>query len=264
MKDKSGRLSERSEGKGKIESLFKPGIRVDIVLNNKSMIPDVRSAVVYECNHDESRMVISQTRPEIVPSLEFNQMDITVLVEEELNRKIRNGLSCKVVRFLKDYKMLEQIEENAILVEYFPPVVEMNVRSAFRLEPGSRFIVEATIQVGKIQYISGRDFKVKDISFTGIGLVVPKLVRKKHSNDLLEMEKGETAGIVLRLINNTSGGHEIAISSEVEMVRRSGTLNPENSFIGMRFTALSDKDEEFLSGFIHNAQLDKIRKTRRY
>jgi len=264
MKKKSDRSSDQSKRKNRVESLFRPGTRVDVVFNNKSMIPDVRSAVIYECNYALSQMVISQTRPQIVPSFEFDEMDVTVLVEEELNQKNRNGLGCRILRFLKDYMISEQATENALLVEYSLPIAEMNVRSAFRFEPDNMFTVEGVIDAGEKQYVSGTDFKVKDISFTGIGLIVPKYLEKERKKRLLEMEKGETASIVLKLIDNTSGENEIMVSSKVEMVRQASTLNPKNILIGMRFTKLSQKDEESLSRFIHNAQLNKIRKIRRY
>ena len=264
MKRKSDRSSDQSEGKIRVESLFRPGTRVDVVFNSKSMIPDVRAAVIYECNHDLLQMVISQTRPKIDPSFEFNEMDITVLVEEELNQKNRNGLGCIILRYLKDYMISEQTTENALLVEYFLPIKEMNVRSAFRFEPDNMFTVEGVIDAGEKQYVSGRDFKVKDISFTGIGLIVPNYLKQEHKNFLLEMEKGEIVGITLKLIENTSGENEIMVSSEVEVVRLAHTLNPKNRLIGMRFTKLSQKDEESLSRFIHNAQLNKIRKISRY
>jgi hypothetical protein len=228
------------------------------------MVPDVRAAVIYECNHDLSQMVISQTRPKIDPSFEFNEMDITVLVEEDLNQKNRNGLGCMILRYLKDYMISEQTTENALLVEYFLPIKEMNVRSAFRFEPDNMFTVEGVIDAGEKQYVSGRDFKVKDISSTGIGLIVPNYLKQERKNFLLEMGKGEIAGITLRLIENTSGENEIMVSSEVEVVRLARTLSPKNRLIGMRFTTLSQKDEESLSRFIHNAQLNKIRKISRY
>jgi len=44
----------------------------------------------------------------------------------------------------------------------------------------------------------------------------------------------------------------------------SHTLNPKNGFIGARFTTLSQKDEEILSRFIHDAQLYHIRDVNRY
>jgi c-di-GMP-binding flagellar brake protein YcgR len=245
-----------------VKDVFKPGTSIELVFNIDSMQPIVRSAILYDCDYASSQVTVSQTRPMILPSASFQQMHMTTLVHTEYNRKFRTGIDCRILEFLNNYKLSGSATERAVLIEYAPPLTLVNIRSAFRLEPNERYQVEGVIKWHGDTYRSEEDFTVANISFTGIGILVP-IRSGGEKNRLLEMETTARATIELKLIRKASDPGKLTISSVIRSVRVYPRYNTKKGYLGAKFSNLSDKDEEALSKFIHEAQLYDIRKTNR-
>ncbi len=157
-----------------IERLFRPGNRIEVVFNIDDLAPVVRTSTIHDCNHDSSGMIISQSNPKILPSYNYQTMDITALVIQELNRKFRIGLQSKIVKFIQNYQLSKDTKEDAILLKYSPKPRVVNIRAAYRLEPKAKLEIEGKLLHKDKEYESGKHYKVHDSSVTGGGLIVHK------------------------------------------------------------------------------------------
>jgi hypothetical protein len=248
----------QSEIPGSIENIFMAETRIEVVFNIEGSIPIVLPTSIYKCNYDSNWMAIYQPRPEILPSLKFDTMDISTLIIMELNRMARAGLRCRIDKFLNNYQISERMKENLILIEYFPPIRKVNLRSTYRLRTSYRYNVEATIQSGETSYACGTYFTVHDISVTGIGLLVPKRVGKRD-NPFLKTRVGDILEIELKLERAESNERPLKISTPIDVARKVMSYNPASGFIGSRFSSLNLDDQEKLFQYIHDAQLYEIR-----
>ena len=248
----------QSDNHDSIENVFMPDAHIEVAFNLDDSFPIVLTTNIYKCNYDSNRMLIYQTRPEILPSFKFDTMDITALVKEELKKMIRMGLRCRIVKFVNNYRVSEKTRENLVLIEYFPPMRKVNLRSTFRLRTSYRYNVEATICSDAVTYASGTYFSVQDISVTGIGLIVPKKVDKRD-NPLLKVPVGDIFDIEMKLGRGESKEPPHEISTSIEVRRKVLSYNELSGFIGARFTTLNAQDQESLFQYIHDAQLYEIR-----
>ena len=163
---------------------------------------------------------------------------------------------------MNDFRLTDEITERAMLIEYALPLKRINIRSAFRLEPNDRYQVEAVLKWKGNAFQSGEDFKVSNISFTGIGFLAPRRIGQKR-NTLLAMASGTKATIELHLVRKDASPGVVVISSVTTMVRVYPKFNPKSGYLGAKFSNLGIEDEEALSKFIHDAQLYDIRKANR-
>ena len=211
-----------------VDDVFKPGTSIELVFNINSMHPIVRSAIIYDCDYESSKVTVSQTQPMILPSASFQQMHMTTLVHTEYNRKFRTGIDCRILEFLNNYKLSGSITEKAVLIEYAPPLTLVNIRSAFRLEPNDRYQVEGVIKWHGDTYRSEEDFTVANISFTGIGILVP-IRAGGEKNRLLEMETTARATSPVLQRASQSGCSDRRLEAGKRSARRAlGTLRPQN------------------------------------
>jgi c-di-GMP-binding flagellar brake protein YcgR len=248
-------LSELEEA---ISDIFMPEARIEVAFNIDSELPIVLPTNIYKCDYESKRMLIYQTRPEILPSFKYDTMDLTALFEKELGRMLRVGLRCRSEKFLNSYKINEQVRENLVLVQYFQPMRKVNLRFAYRLRTSYRYNVQAVIQKDDTAYESGSWFTVQDISVTGIGLQVPKMIGKKE-NPLLNIPMNTRLDIRITLETDDSKGQPYQISTEIGITRKVMSYNVKSGFLGGRFTALAPEHQETLFQYIHAAQRYEIR-----
>ena len=241
-----------------IEDIFQPGTKIEVVFDIDGDSPVVFPTNILQCQYDTNNMILYQTRPEILPSFKYQTMDIATLLEGELNRKVRLGLKCKILEFLNNHKISDRVRENVFSIEYIPPMRKINLRSTFRLQTSYRFAVDGRIHIDDNIYSSDKAFSVRDISVTGIGFLVPKIIAKKE-NELLNIAVGKTydAQLVLKEANVDEKGFKI--STSIEIARKVMSFNEKCGFIGARFVEVNPKEAEKLYQYIHNAQLFEIR-----
>ena len=247
-----------TEIEDKIENIFAEGKRIEAVFNIESTAPIVYPTEIFKCNYESSVMLLYQTRPKILPSFQYESMDIAVLLTLELNRKLRVGLPCKISKFVNNYQVSERIKEDFFLVEYSPPMRKINLRSTFRLRTSYRYVVGGNFNIKDSLYVSEKDFMVQDISVTGIGMLVPKTIGKKN-NPLLNLEMGKEFKIQLRLKDVKSSDSEFKVSTRVKITRKMMSYNAKSGFIGAIFIELEALEQERLFQFIHDAQIYEIR-----
>ncbi len=242
----------------KIDEIFKPGTVIDVVFDIDADVPIVRSSIIHDCKYEKSQMIISQPYRPILPSFQYNTLNITTVVEKELNEKFRCGIHVEIKKFIADYAISNQVKENAILIAYKTPVEELNIRSAYRLSPGFGFKVQGIITFKGNKYSSKDYFKVKDISFTGIGIICVTRLKDK-TNPLFSADIGEDALTELQLTYPSGKSSTVKIESKINIVRKKLTANNETFSLGIKFLSLAIEHERLLSKFIHDAQLVKIK-----
>lgn len=245
-----------------VNKIFSPGIGVDIVFNPDSLSPIVKSSIIYDCDHKSKTMIISQTTPPVLPNFGYEAMGITTLTTNEFSQKIRVGMNCNILKFIDNYSLTNSSAAKAILLEYRLPVIETNLRSAYRLELASTFQAACKLIYKGQTYLSGQYFKVHNISATGIGLLIPKKAKKKR-NFFIDIKPGTECKIGLALRNIHSNTESVTISVTAKVIWKNTNFNPLSGFAGLKFIKISKEDEAALSKFIHEAQVYIIREMSR-
>ncbi len=241
----------------KIYKLFSPGKGIDIIINLNSSSPTLRSSIIFECDDNQNTFIISQPTPPLSPDLTFKEFHITTLVKDEHGATSRLGIECRIIKIIANYKLSGENTTHAVLLEFTPSVTEINIRSAYRLTPTAGFnIVGKFIWNGR-SYISGTDFRILDISRTGIGITFPKKIKNKR-NPLQDMEYGLLLKMGLGLL--TRGEKPAIFTTRIRVVRIKANHNDNLSFVGMKFHDLDSGMENLLGSFIHEGQLHHIRK----
>jgi len=241
-----------------IENIFMQEARIEVAFNLDNPVPIVLPTNIYKCNYESNRMLIYQTHPEVLPSYKYQSMDIATLVEKELTRMTRLGLKCRIVKFLNNYKISDRVTENFFLVEYFPPMRKVNLRTTYRLRTSYRFNVEGRLYFKGETFESGKHFAVQDVSVTGAGLMVPKTIGKKE-NPVLKIPLNESTNMDFTMTQTDTQKKPLKITTHVEIARKVMSYNVASGFFGTRFSNLSAEDQENLFQFIHDAQLYEIR-----
>ncbi len=247
-----------------LEFRLKPAMGVDLVFNLDSMSPVSKSSIVLDSDETKKHVVVAQPGEKIQRDIAYNQMHISSLVKKELAGKTRLAYSCRIVEFIRDYGLSNQGKTEALLIEYKPPAMEINIRSAFRFQPNVNFDVLGKISLDGNIYYSGRHFKFHNISISGIGLLIPKKILKVR-NPMMDLKIGSYAkmGVLLK-----TGGEipesVFTLECTIKIVRMHTDYNPLSGFAGCSMIKLSQDQEETINRFIHNAQLHEIRKINRF
>lgn len=245
----------------KTPSILKPGIGVDLIFNLSSMSPIVKPSIVFEQNNQQ--VIVAQPKIKITPDYRFDTMHISSLVSAELSGKNRKGYKCKIAKHIDKYQLANNNTTQALLLDLLPDLFDMNIRAAFRFEPNATHNVIGKLLYRGNEYFSDLHFKVFNISVSGIGLLIPKKI-KKEINPLHEIAKNATArvGLILRSLEDKE--EIVTIESEVFIVRTNRDYNEKSGFAGIKFQNLKQQNEESLNRFIHNAQLYEIRLNNRF
>lgn len=241
-------------------NILKPGIGIDLIFNLSSLSPIVKPSIVFE--GENRRIIVAQPQNKISRDYNYETMHVSSLISDDLSGKNRKGYTCKIIDHLNDYNLANKNKTQALLIEYEEPLIDMNIRAAFRFEPNVTHNVIGKMVYKGNEFYSGIHFKVFNISISGIGLLIPKKI-KKSINPLLDIAKNSYAKMGL-LLRSTEEAEEITtIECEMLVVRKNTEYNKISGFAGFSFQNLLQQSEEELNKFIHNAQLHEIRKNNR-
>ncbi|MBF0101737.1 MAG: PilZ domain-containing protein [Desulfobacterales bacterium] len=238
--------------------LFLPGKRVDITFDLDSDTPIVRSSVVYEFFPETQICIVSQ------PSRPFStewksKVGYLSIIAYTNKRKVRYGLKCKIQKIVKDYVLSGKGRVSAIFLEYQLPIEELNLRSAYRINLGAEFDVKGKLIFNNESYFTGKDFKIDNLSATGLGLIVPK---KKIYDSFINAKVGTEVviGLVIQDINFKDKKNVVSAVAKVMRVE----IMSDHALIGLKFEKMSNKDSEHIGYFVHNVQIYWIQKMRKY
>ncbi len=250
-----------------LKKIFCPSVGVDLVFNLNSLTPYAKSSIIYDINYDDQTVIIAQPSNPVTKNTSYKEMHLTAVVRGNKG-KIRVGIKCKLIKFIKNYSLAGANKVDVIQLKYFPPISETaNIRSAYRLPLSSHFAINGKIIYLDTEYITKKDFIFRDVSFAGAGILCPKKVDLKP-NLLTQIEIHETIkiGMILQKESNDKPSKMEAVDiipAKAEITRININFSDTHTFIGMKFTNISSEKESALNSFIHAAQIDDLQRLSR-
>lgn len=235
-----------------------PSVGVDLVFNINSVAPYSRSSIVYDINPGEKTVTIAQPNTPLTPSTVYDELHISTIIQTK-NRIIRVGLKCTAVAFISDYRLANNKKINALRITFAPPAKEINIRSAFRLPLNSKFVIKGKILHDHLEYFTPSDFSIRDISLSGIGLILPKK-RKTFPNPLGALELDEQVGIGIILINTNLAKPLGTIPIKAQVTRIIKDYSDTHMLIGLHILTIKPEGEDLLNKFIHDAQIAELKR----
>jgi len=242
-----------------VKKIFFPSVGVNLVFNINTDFPSSKSSIIYDADFKKQTVTIAQPSIPVTPNTPFEQLHLTTLVYFN-QRRLRIGVRCRPIQFISNFPMADGLPAKAIVVQYQLPAIETNIRSAFRLPmTGSRYAVKAKIVYNKQEYRTPSDFKIKDISFSGLGLVFRE--RKKKLNTPLSTLKVGTEMIMgLALVDRDQPGAIGTFPVKIQVVRINMNYSETHIWIGLKITSITRGNEEMLNQFIHTAQIEELKR----
>ncbi len=243
-----------------LEKIFLPSVGVDIVFNMNSLAPHSRSSIIYDVNFDKREITIAQTLSPFSKNTAFKELHLTTIVQDK--KKIRVGVKCSGFTVIDRYALANDTVVPAVVLTYEPVVKETNIRSAFRLPLSMRYIIKGKLLFNNLEYSSPRDFSIRDISLTGLGLKVPRK-RDNNANSLTKIKVNETLKMVIILINMDQGKPMGTLPVTAQVVRIQPGKLDTHVLVGLKTDPLASESETLLNRFIHDAQIDELKRLSR-
>jgi hypothetical protein len=242
----------------KIESIFMPSVGVDLVFNMNSLNPISRSSIIHDVNYQKEIITIAQPLAPFTRTTAYDQLHLTTIIAGK-KPPIRVGISCQPTEFINQYRLANQRISKAVILKYKLPVKETNIRAAFRLPLSQKYTIRAKIIYQGGDYYTPNDFGIKDISFTGMGLIIP---RKKglRTNPLMGLGKTMIIPLGLVLMDEEKEKPVGAFPLRAEIMRINKNYSESQVQVGLKILDLDEKNETLLNRFIHTAQIDQLKK----
>lgn len=241
-----------------VKKIFFPSVGVDLVFNMNTDFPISKSSIIYDTDLKKQTITIAQPIFPVTPNTPFEQLHLTTLVHID-KRRLRIGIRCRPVKFIKNYPMAAGTPVKAIVVQYQLPAVETNIRSAFRLPMASRYTVKAKLVYDKKEYRTPGDFKIKDISFSGLSLVILEK-KKKRNIPLSKLKVGTEMIMGLALVDRNQPGAIDTFPVKIQVARINMNYSEIHALIGLKITHITRENEELLNKFIHTAQIEELKR----
>lgn len=241
-----------------VKKIFIPSVGVNLVFDINTDFPTSRSSIIYDADYKKQIITIAQPIPPVTPSTPFEQLHLTTLVYID-QRRLRIGVACTFARFISNYPMADGSPVKAIEMQYRLPAIETNIRAAFRLSLTGRYTVKAKIVHNSQEHRTPRDFKIKDISFSGLGIVI--LEKKgKHLHPLATLKTGTKMIMGLALIDQEQSGTIGTFPIQIQVARIKTNYSETHTLIGLKIINITPKDKEALNQFIHIAQIEELKR----
>lgn len=244
-----------------IESIFLPSVGVDLVFNINSLTPYSRSSIIYDTDFKNKTITIAQPLTPFTRKTDFKELHLSTIIKEK-SRKLRVGIQCKHIEVIKKFPLANRNTVAAVKVFYRLPPKEINIRSAFRLPLSARYTIKGKIVHQNLEYYTPRDFSIRDISLSGLGIVIPKK-KNKTVNPLTALELNEKLriGIILVNLNHSKPIGTLPIQVQVRRVHQK--YSDTHYLIGLKIVSIKPKNEDILNKFIHSAQIDELKRLSR-
>ncbi len=244
-----------------LEKIYVPSLGVDMVFNMDSLAPYSRSSIIYDIDIKKSTVIIAQTHTPFTKNTQFKDLHLTTIIKNK-NRRTRVGLKCINFKIIKHYPLASKETVPAVCFKFQLPIKETNIRSAFRLPLNTKYIIKGKILYNGFEYYTSKDFSIRDVSLTGLGLIVPK---KKGGiiNPLTEIKSGTQIliGIILIDINKKEPAGTIPIKAQTTRINTDHST--DYVLIGCKILNLESSKESLLNHFIHAAQIDELKRLSR-
>jgi len=240
-----------------ISRIFCPSRGVELAFDLNSLYPTAKSSIIHDTDHDNQRIVVAQPMAPVTPGAAAEkEMHITTLLKTR-DRAVRLGIKCRPVSFNNNYRLSGKVTVGAITLHYTLPVFETNIRSAYRLPISKKYAISATMTHKDETYTSGKEFFIRDISVTGLGILIPRTVGGVV-NLLSRADVKEEAAVTLTLFHDKEKIDTIPVKTA--FARIDSRYSDSTALAGLNFTKLQPAHEDILHRFIHNAQIDDLKR----
>ncbi len=239
----------------KIESILTPSVGVDLVFNLNSINPISRPSIIHDTDFKKKTITIAQPLIAITSATTYDTLHLATIFQTK-QRKIRAGIQCKPIQFDNQYHLANQAISKAVILKYKLPVEEINLRSAFRLPMGHSHTIKAKLKYNQTDYYTAKDFSIRDISLTGMGL----LLSKKNPNPLMWLKKADVIPMGMILVKTGEKDNKPAgtLGLKTTVVRVNENYSNTHTLVGLKIINLNKKNETLLNRFIHEAQIDEL------
>lgn len=241
-----------------VDSIFLPSVGVDLVFDMDSLTPISRSSIIYDVDYGNQTITIAQPIVQISADTKFDQLHLTTIIHARQQR-VRIGVPCRPIKFIDQYQLANRAQTRALVLEYGLPPIETNIRSAFRLPLSQRHTIKAKLLFKNQEFYTARDFKIKDISFAGMGLILPKKVGTSP-NPLLSLESGTEFPIGMILVDKNEKEAVGKFPVKTRVVRVNLNYSDTHALAGLKILAMAPENESLLNRFIHNAQIAELKR----
>jgi len=226
-----------------------------------SLEPYSRSSIIYDVDFKNETITIAQPLTAFSNKTVFKELHITTIIQGKI-KKARFGVKCHGFKLIDQYLLANKTRVQAVVLEYKPPIMETNIRSAFRLPLSTKFIIKAKILYGNFEYCSPNDFSVRDISLNGIGIVIPK-PKNKTSNPFFEIKTNDEIALQIILIHTDKEKPVGMIPIRAHITRINPGYSNSHILMGLKIINLSNPNEGVLNKFIHDAQIEELKRLSR-
>nr|WP_320191874.1 PilZ domain-containing protein [uncultured Desulfobacter sp.] len=241
-----------------VKKIFFPSVGVNLVFNMNTDYPISTSSIIYDADFDKQTITIARPNLPIPPNTEFEQLHLTTLAHIN-QRRLRIGMHCRPIRVIDNYAMADGSAAKAIEIQYRLPAIETNIRSAFRLQMNTKYAVKAQIAYNGQKYRTPGDFKIKDISFSGLGLVI--LEKKgKYPSPLSDLKTGTKMIMGLALVDRDQPGAIGTFPVQIQVARINMNYSKTDTLIGLKIINIARENDEVLNQFIHTAQIEELKR----
>ncbi|NDY72025.1 hypothetical protein DO021_10920 [Desulfobacter hydrogenophilus] len=241
-----------------VKKIFFPSVGVNLVFNINTDFPISKASIIYDADYKKQTITLAQPSIPVTQNTPFEQLHLTTLVYIK-QRRLRIGIRCKPTQFTSNYPMADGTPVKAFVVQYRLPAIETNIRSAFRLLMTNRYAVKGKIVYNKQEYRTPGDFKIKDISFSGLGLVILEKKGQRPS-PLSALKVGTKMIMGLALVDRDQPGAKKTVPVQIQVARININYSEIHTLIGLKITNITREDEEVLNLFIHTAQIEELKR----
>ena len=229
---------------------------MDLVFNMNSLAPYSRSSILYDVDFENESITIAQPRTALSQKTTFRELHLTTIIQEK-NKKVRFGVECQSFNIIDQYLLANKARVPAVLLKYKLPVEETNIRSAFRLPRSTKYIIKSKILFRDLEYTSQKDFAIRDVSFNGVGIIIPK-IKNTDSNPLAVIRANEEIDFQI-ILTDTGEEEPITIPICALVARVNPGYSERYTLMGLQFINLSNQNEALINKFIYDAQVHELK-----
>lgn len=244
-----------------MDNIFLPSAGVNIVFNMNSLAPYSRLSIIYDIDLKSEEIIIAQPLTPFSKNTQFKELHITTIIHDK-NRKLRVGVECVQFRIIDKYQLANKTRVSAVALKYELPVTETNIRSAYRLPLSKKYDIKGKIFYKKMEYSTSHDFSIRDISLAGLGLKIPKKIGSS-TNPLSLIKKDEKIEIELVLIKIYQNKPTAKFIINSKIIRSKPDYSSTHFLMGVKILDLETISENILNKFIHDAQVDELKRLSR-
>ncbi len=233
---------------------------MDLVADINSLSPVSWPSIIYDVDYNAQTFTIAHPLAHLGSRNRKRQLSLTTIIRKQ-HQDIRVGIACKIIDTNPQYPLSGGEKTKALILKYQLPVTESNIRSAYRLPLSKHHAIQAKLRHNKLDYYTTKHFIIRDISFAGIALLAPSCIDGKR-NPVADLQLNETIMIGMTLIKHGQRIEDGTFPAKAKVSRINADYSKTHLLIGLQITGIGADKESMLTHFIHNAQIDELKRLR--